>query len=337
MPKLPRVFVGGDWDADGLVSTALIVYSQEKLGEYPIKGRVFLDKKPVDPERLKFILSDIRIPYDMVILLDVPYTETVPRILWMLKHHFGVKKIMYVDHHLSTQTNAKKLEEIVDELIIDRRKPTALILHDILEERGIRITERLKAFVEVVGYMDTGRRVPDKYMKLFEIASLFSKAFNVVRDEKIWLRIVDWLASPTPLATPMDEKIIRKLKEVVDKRDEEVKQLALDLAMGARKVGSFRFIDARNKWKYRGGTALASKIHAILKAPVALLVDTSKEYTLLIVKAPRGTAFRVAKYFMGNGLALDIAGHPNLAIIKLPKNPDINEILEALLQAQYYF
>ncbi len=337
MAKLPRVFVGGDWDADGLVSTALIVYSQEKLEEYPIKGKAFLDKKPVDPERLKFILSEIRIPYDLVILLDLPYTESVPKVLWMLKKHFGVKKIMYVDHHLSTQINAKKLEGFVDELIIDRRKPTAAIIQGILEDNGVRITDRLKAFVEVVYYMDTGRRVPEKYMKLFQVASLFSKAFNVSRDEKIWLKIVDWLASPVPLATPIDEKIMAKLREIVERRDEEVKQLALDLAMGARKVGGFRFIDARGKWKHRGGSALASKIYSILKSPVALLVDTSKEYTLLIVKAPRGTAYRVAKYFMGNGLALDIAGHPNLAIIKLPKDPDVKEVVDALMQAQYYF
>lgn len=334
--KMPRILVGGDWDADGMVATALLIYAQEKLCEYPVKGKVFLEKKPVDPERLKYILTELRTPYDLVVLLDLPYTDSVYRVLWMMKKHFGVGGIIYIDHHISTVNSVKKLREVVDELIVDRTKPTASILYEVLASRGIRVTDRLKAFVEVVTYMDSGKRVPEKYLKLFEIASLFSKALTVARDEKLWLKIVEWLSSPVPLTTPMDEKVIQKLKEIVRKRDEEIKQLAIDLAMGARKAGSFRFVDARTKWKHRGGSALASKIASILKAPVAVLVDTNKEYTLLIIKAPRGLAYRVAKYFVGIGLAMDIAGHPNLSIIKLPKNPNIDEIIEALIQAQYY-
>ncbi len=336
MKKMPRIFIGGDWDADGIVSTALLVYSQEKLGKYPIEGKAYVEKKPVDPERLKFLISEIRIPYDLVILLDLPYTPVIPRILWMLKKHFGAEKIMYIDHHVSTINAKKKLEEYVDVLLVDRNKPTAAIIYDELIKHGIRVTERLRSFVEVVKYMDTGKRVPAKYMKLFELASLFSKALTVTRNEKIWLKIVDWLSTPVPLTTPLDEKLIFQLKEIVKKRDEEVSRLALDLAVGARRVGNFRFIDARNKWRHRGGTALASKIAGILKAPVAVLVDTYKEYTLLILKAPGGQAYRIAKYFIGKGLASDIAGHPNLAIIKLPKNPNINDIIQTLYEAQYY-
>ncbi len=336
MKKIPRVFIGGDWDADGIVSAALLVYSQEKLSRYPINSKVYLEKKPVDPERLKFIMSEIRIPYDMVILLDLPYTPVIPRILWMLKKHFGVKNIMYIDHHVSSLNARDKLEEYVDTLILDRSRPTAAIIYDELVKQGIHVPERLRSFVEVVKYMDAGKRVPDKYMKLFELASLFSKALTVTRDERIWVKIVEWLASPILALSPLDEKLIIRLKEIVRKRDEEVQQLALDLAIGARRVGIFRFIDARSRWKHRGGTALASKIAGILRSPVAVLVDTNKEYTLLIIKAPGGRAYRVAKYFMGKGLASDIAGHPNLAIVKLPKKPDIEEIVQSLYEAQYY-
>lgn len=332
----PRVFIGGDWDADGLVASALLVYSQEKLGMYPLKAKAIVEKKPVDPERIKFIFKELRGDYDLVVLLDLPYTKAVPQILKMLKQHFGVNKIMYIDHHLSTISNRDKLEEVVDELILDHREPTASILYRILESNGVSVHHRLKAFVEVVKYMDSGRRVPEKYLKLFELTSSFSKALTVLRDEKIWEKLVDWLASPTPLPMPLDQRVLERVKKAIEKRDREIEEKALDLAMGARKIGALRFVDARQVWKHRGGTALASKIASILKSPVAVLVDTNKNYSLLIIKASGGRAYRIAKYLVGEGIGMDIAGHPNLAIIRVAKNINVNELVDALYKAVYY-
>ncbi|ABN70286.1 phosphoesterase, RecJ domain protein [Staphylothermus marinus F1] len=334
--NIARVFVGGDWDADGVVAAALIVYSQEKLGMYPLKAKAIVDKKPVDPEKLKFIIGNFRGNYDLVILLDLPYTDTVPRVLKIIKQHFGVKKIMYIDHHLSTLTNKEKLKEVVDELIIDRRMPTAGIVEKLLVENGISIHSRLKSFVEVVKYMDSGKKVPQKYLKLFQITSMFSKALTAIRDEDLWVKIVDWLASPSPLPMPLSEGVMKKVKKIIEIRDKEIKEKALDLALSAVKIGELRFIDARSVWKHRGGTALASKISSILKAPVAVLIDTNKNYSLLIIKAPRGKAYRIAKFLIGEGLALDIAGHPNLAIVKIKKDPDKKVLIDKLREAEFY-
>lgn len=334
--SIVRVFVGGDWDADGVVAAALIVYSQEKLGKYPLKTKAVVDKRPVDPEKLKFMIGGFRGNYDLVVLLDLPYTDSVPRILKMIKQHFGVKKIMYIDHHLSTVTNRDKLEEVVDELIIDQRMPTASIVAKLLAENGISIHSRLRSFVEVVKYMDSGKRVPPKYLKLFQLTSMFSKALTAIRDENLWVKIVDWLASPSPLPMPLSEDIMKKVKKVIEARDKEIKEKALDLALSAVKIGELRFVDARSVWKHRGGTALASKISSILKAPVAVLIDTNKNYSLLIIKASGGKAYRIAKFLVGEGLALDIAGHPNLAIVKIRKNPDKKELINKLREAEFY-
>ncbi len=334
--KILRVFVGGDWDADGVVAAALIVYSQEKLGEFPLKSKAIIEKKPVDPERIKFLAGVLRGDYDLLVLLDLPYTDHLPNVLKLLKNHFGIKKIMYIDHHLSTINNRDKLSEVVDELIIDHREPTAGIIARILEKEGISIHSRLKSFVEVVRYMDSGKKVPQKYLKLFQLTSMFSKALTAIRDENLWIRIVDWLASPTPLPMPLGEEVLKKVKKIIEDRDKEIKDKALDLAMGAMKIGELRFVDARTAWKKRGGTALASKISSILKAPVAVLIDTNKNYTLLIIKAPGGKAYRIAKFLVGEGLALDIGGHPNLAIVKLPKNPDKKLLIDKLREAEYY-
>jgi len=184
--------------------------------------------------------------------------------------------------------------------------------------------------------MDSGKKVPQKYLKLFQLTSMFSKALTAIRDENLWTRIVDWLASPTPLPMPLGEEVLKKVKKIIEDRDKEIKDKALDLAMGAMKIGELRFVDARTAWKKRGGTALASKISSILKAPVAVLIDTNKNYTLLIIKAPRGKAYRIAKFLVGEGLALDIGGHPNLAIVKLPKNPDKKLLIDKLREAEYY-
>lgn len=334
--KVARVFIGGDWDADGLVSTALLVYSQEKLNAYPLQMPAIVDKKPVDPERLRFIFGDLNGVYDLVVFLDLPYTSNVPKILSMLKKHFGVKRIMYVDHHISTIINKDKLENVVDDLIVDKKNPTTAIVYNMLVEKGIHVHSRLNKFVELVKYMDSGRRIPDHLIKLFELVKLISKALTIKRDIDLWSKIVDWLASPTPLPLPLEESVLKDVKSIVEERDKLISEIATDLAVSAIRIGDFRFIDARNKWRYRGASALASKLSSILKSSIILWIDTSKEYSLLVIKAYKGRAYKVAKNLLDQGVALDIAGHPNLAIVKIPKNIDANELREKIHKAVYY-
>lgn len=331
-----KIFVAGDWDADGVVAVALIVYSQEKIGKYPLESPAIADKVPLDPDRVKYFLADFKGGYDVAVFLDIPYSESLGNAMKMMKNHFGVSRIVFIDHHITSLQKAKEIKEVADEVIVDHRMPTAGLVLEELSRKGINVHQRLRSFVEVVKYMDMGKRVPEQYMKLFELTKMFSKALTVVRDEELWAKIVDWLATPAPVPMPLSETVWNKVKEVIEERDREVAEKAMELAVGAVKIGDFRFIDARSKWKKRGVTALASKLSTILKAPVILLAGTNREYTLLVIKASHGRAYRIAKFLIGEGIALDIAGHPNLAIVRLPKDIEKQDLVKILYQAIYY-
>ncbi|MGB9826931.1 MAG: phosphoesterase [Thermosphaera sp.] len=336
MSKVCRILAAGDWDADGIVATALITYAQEKLGKYPLECQGVVDKTPVDPDRVKYFLSSLSGNYDLVVFLDLPFNDTIRNICRMLREHFGVKKIMYVDHHITSVQRIKEIEAIADTVLVDYRSPTSTLVYRELVNKGISIHQRLKSFVEVVEYMDTGRRVPSNYIKLFELTKMFSKALTVERDENLWVKIIDWLASPAPLPMPLDEKLWEKVKISIEQRDKEISDKAVELAVAAVKIGDLRFIDARNAWKKRGVTALASRVSSILKSPVALLANTNRDYSLLVLKASNGRAYRIAKFLVGEGVALDIAGHPNLAIVRVPRNINKDELIQYLYKGVYY-
>lgn len=331
-----RVLLLGDWDSDGVVATALLDYSQRILRKYPVEGDAEVDKVPIDPDRVRYLLSHIKESYHTVVFLDIPYSEVLGNIVKMLKVHFGVERVVFFDHHIASLHRVGELKNIVDEAVVDYKKPTAALVYEELARRGLSVHEKLKYFVEVIKYMDAGKKVPKNLLKLFEIAKSFSKALTAIRSEELWVKIVDWLADPNPQPPPLDDSVWMRVRKVIEERDREVKEAAMMLAISAVKVGDFRFIDARSVWKKRGVTALASKLSSMLKAPVALVAGTNRDYALLILKAPGGRAYRVAKYLLAEGLALDIAGHPNLAIVRISKDVDRKTLLDALYQAIYY-
>lgn len=334
--KKQRVLVLGDWDADGVVAVALLTYSQDHAKKYPIEGDAALDKVPIDPDRIKYILSQIKENYDIVYFLDIPYNEALGNITKLLKTHFGVKKVFFIDHHIASVQRINELKEVFDEVLVDYKKPTAVLLYEELLKKGVNIHIKLREFVDVIKYMDAGKRIPDRLMKLFEIAKMISKALTAVRNEDLWLKTINWLADPSPTSMPLNESTWSSVKKIVEERDKEVTDVAMRLAVAAVKVGDFRFVDARHVWKKRGATALASKLSLILKAPVAMLAGTNRGYSLLIIKANSGRAYRIAKYLLAEGIALDIAGHPNLAIVRVEKDIDKKALLEALYNALYY-
>lgn len=331
-----KILVLGDWDADGVVATALMTYSQEYAKKYPFDGEAVLVKMPVDPDRVKYMLSQIREEYDAVYFLDIPYSETLGNIARLMKTHFGVKKIVFIDHHIASMQRINDLKNVFDEFIVDYRKPTTVLLYEEVSKNNIPIHQKLREFVEVIKYMDSGKRIPPRLMKLFEIAKMISKALTAVRNEELWLKTINWLADPTPSPMPLNETMWNIVKKIIEDRDREVTDAAMRLAIAAVKVGDFRFVDARHVWKKRGATALASKLSLILKAPVAMLAGTNRGYSLLIIKASNGRAYRIAKYLLAEGLALDIAGHPNLAIVRTPKEIDVKELIDKLYNALYY-
>jgi len=334
--KVARVLIAGDWDADGFVSAALLVYAQEKLSTFPIPSPAIVEKKPVDPERLRYLVTELSGVYDLIVLLDVPYTHSLLKVLTLVKKHLGVKRIMYIDHHVSSLINRDKLAAVVDEAYIERDTPTAVITFNLLRERGINVHSRLVKFVELIKYMDSGKRIPEDLTKLFEIVKLMSKALTVKRDPGLWTKIVEWLASPAPIPSPLEEEVFKSIKSIIEERDRVINEVAMDLALSAIKIGDFRLIDARERWKHRGASALASKLYSILKSPIILWVNTGKDYSLLIIKASGGRAYRLAKILLSEGVALDAAGHPNLAIVKISKSLDLEVLKEKIQKALYY-
>lgn len=331
-----RVLILGDWDADGVVASALIAYSQEYAKKYPIEGDPIVEKAPVDPDRLKYILSQVKTSYHTIVLLDIPYSEVLGNIVRMLKSHFGTARVIFIDHHVASVQRVNELRSVMDEIIVDSKKPTSVLIYEELTRRGINMHEKLREFVEVIKYMDAGKRIPDRLLKLFELAKMISKALTAVRNEELWLKIINWLADPTPSQMPLDESVWSLVKKIVDERDKEIREAAMRLAVTAVKICDFRFIDARAVWKKRGATALASKLSLILKAPVVMIASTNRGYSLLIIKAPGGRAYRVAKYLLAEGIAMDIAGHPNLAIVRIPKDIEKKDLIGTLYNAIYY-
>jgi len=334
--KKRKILVLGDWDADGVVATALLTYSQEYAKKYPVEGDVELVKQPIDPDRLRYLLSQVKESYEIVYFLDTPYSEVLDGVVKLLRQHFGVGRVVFVDHHIASVQRVGGLRKVFDEVLVDYRRPTSVILYDEIARRGVNIHSKLREFVEVIKYMDAGKRIPGKYMKLFELAKMISKALTAVRNEELWLKTINWLADPSPSPMPLNESTWNTVKKVIEERDREVREVAMKLAIGAVKIGDLRFIDARHVWRKRGATALASKLALILQAPVAMLAGTNRGYSLLIIKASGGRAYRIAKFLLAEGVANDIAGHPNLAIVRVDKDIDKKNLIELLYQALYY-
>ncbi len=69
------VLVIGDWDADGVVSAAIIYYLQEKQGKYPVAERLPVELVPSGPRGLKEKLDNVNRSPRVLVILDIPYTR----------------------------------------------------------------------------------------------------------------------------------------------------------------------------------------------------------------------------------------------------------------------
>ncbi len=326
------MLVIGDWDADGVVSAAIIYYLQRRAGVYPIRSRVEVVLEPSGPRGLAEKLEKINTSPKVLVLLDIPYIKGLLSRLKEFKNKHECQ-IVYIDHHLSTIYNASRLEEVVDDLIVGH-KPTVILTYNLARSLNVRLTPRLEAFVKAVALMEKGVRIPENLKGMIKLASSISKALTVTRDPDYWRQLVEWLASPLILPQPlMKKEVLEKALKLSEETDKRVKEIATELAITARNVGYIKFIDARRKWRGRGATALASKLYHILKQPVAVLVTGRDNYPLLIVKAKRGGANRVARVFINRGIVIDVGGHESLAIIRLKKNLPLEAILHVLREA----
>jgi len=92
-----KVLIVGDWDADGVVASAEIVYAQEVLGVFPVKGKATIELRPAGPRTFSSVVSNGC--WDYVIILDIPFTQDVEMGLETLLKGPCKPKIYYFDHH----------------------------------------------------------------------------------------------------------------------------------------------------------------------------------------------------------------------------------------------
>lgn len=327
------VIVIADWDADGVVSAAMILYSQSYLGIYPLKGKKGVELRPATPRTLSEAL-ELKPEYmcpECVVFLDIPFTKYNYSVLRNFREKCKDVKMVYVDHHLSTIYHSQMLEKIIDEVIVGR-SATVILIYQLLKSLGVKLTIRLDNFARAVNYMERGIKAPPELSNMVKLASAISKALKAEHNPTLWERLIKWMASPLPFTTPPPlDKAIEKARQLAIEADKAIKDIAMDLAMSAQRVGYLRFVDAR-KISNVSATALASKIRHILRQPVALLARR-ENFDVLVIKATRGLVAKIADVVYSSGIAEDIGGHASLAVLKLRKNIDINTLIEILRRA----
>ena len=339
MSKKPRtavrkhVVVIADWDADGATSAAMIVYAQEYRHLYPLRGRYEVYAYPSGPRGFQDTLIEAVADScpDVVAILDIPLTERVYSALVSFSRECGSTRLVYIDHHYSTLYSMEKLNKLVEELYIGH-KPTALLTYDVLSSLGLkRLTPRLQAFMNAVSVLEKTRKPAPHEESVVKLAASISKASTVLRDRELWTKLVRWLASPLPMQTPFDMKVIEQVIRVAEESDREIEEKAKELAMSAKRIGFMKFVDARRKWRGRGASALASKLFKILRQPVALLVERDDGVRLLIIRSRGMKAYKIAVGLLEKGVAENIGGHSSLAVVRLRDGVE-PEILEPLLR-----
>jgi nanoRNase/pAp phosphatase (c-di-AMP/oligoRNAs hydrolase) len=323
-----RVTVIADWDADGVVSAALLLYVQHSKGVFPLRERIKPCLIPSGPRSIKKVVEE-NLCWPIVVILDIPYTPEVEEVIKHLRSCNA--RIFYFDHHSSTIEAARKLDEEYGVFIVVGRSPTSVILEKFVEGLGVKITPRLREFVKAVAVLEGGKKRPAKEEVpegVITLAASISKALNQLRDAETWRRYVKWVANPLPFE---DAKVPTRLKNITKKTqslvqagmdlsrqsDRRIKEVAMSLIMSSQNLGFIKFVDARGKWTGRGASALASNIYKIVNMPIALLVEKEDGSRLLIIRSGRGEAEKIMKKLNEEGIVDDIGGHRNIAVARV--------------------
>lgn len=337
---MSNVVVIADWDADGVVASAQLVYVQERLGLFPVRSRIPVDLIPSGPRGFKERVQGRC--WDHVLVVDIPFTEDVGTGLDSMARSGCKFKLYYFDHHRSTFESSGYIERTYGGLVVTGNMPTSVIVRNFLEKHGIRITPRLRLFVDAVSVIEGRRSVGHVNERIVRIVAAISKHLNIKKDPSVWCKYVRWLADPIPfddIELQLGKEIPGLLDEslrVSREADEELREVAMNLAMSAKRVGYVRLVDARGKWGSRGSSALASAIHKIVGEPVILLTDRSDDVILVVIRSSRGEAGRIVELLHMLGLVEDKGGHENIAVARLAKNVTIGDLEHALLRISPY-
>ena len=332
-----EVAVISDWDVDGVVSAAEVVYAQEFLGIYPIKKRCRVRLLPASAHTFSQVVHEISgDSYSTVVVLDIPYTRNLIRGLKILRKIS--KNIVYFDHHISTMVNIKKLENVVDELIITRA-PTALAVAHMLKSLGARLSPRLEVFMKAASAIERGTRssLSSTQRNLLKLVVAISRTLSQTKDRTLWERLVRWLSSPLSFSAMPFSQSLESIIGGEDRKTymDEVKALANELAIGALKVYNLRLVDVR---KRKLGdvklTTLASALHRVFRAPVALIGYSKRTNApLLILKSRDDLPYRLALKLWKDGVVREVGGHQSIAICVLKRDYPVTELASVLRRA----
>ena len=326
----PEVYVVGDWDADGVVSAAEILYAQRNLGLYPLRRRCSVVTKPAGPRSVEGIVGEVLgSGAEALVVLDIPYGSRVAELLRRARAK-GMY-VVYVDHHLSTIFRSGEVEKQVNELIVGR-VPTALLVYHLLKTLGARLTPRLEMFVKATSVVERSKRPSPQLERMVRLVVDVSKALTHLRDEELWRRVVEWLASPLALASmPFAQGVVDAIRRAGEPGDRALHELAIELAPTARRIFNLRLVDARRRLRSRGASALASMLYRTFRSPVAVVAEARDGSPLLIIRGRGTLPYRVAQVLVKQGVVEDVGGHQSLALLKLRRGLEIGEI-EALLR-----
>ncbi len=322
-----RVLVVGDWDADGIVSAAEVVYAQEVLGIYPLKGKDHVVRaKPANPRTLREALENES--GDVLILLDIPYTRSVEEVLRASRYSFG--KVVYIDHHLSTLVHVQRIEKVADEVLVGR-SPTAVLVAHVIKSLGGKLSPRLDAFVSAAAFAEKGGRARVNF-KLVDLVVKISKFISITRDSETWEKLVRWLASPIPMTALPFSRSIRSLirEEEVKRESERVKQIAIELAPSAIRIANVRLVDARKISNVKV-SALASQLYRVFKLPV-IVIGKRGDRTLIAIRSRDDLPYRLAMELYKRGVLKDVGGHQSLAIGLLSSEYESMEKLASVVR-----
>jgi len=332
-----KVVVISDWDADGTVSAAIIVYTQEVMGRFPLKGKSRVKLVPSSPRTIGDSMAGLECA-DVLVILDIPYTNDVEKALERFASRCpGPKtRIYYFDHHESTIEKLPELEERFKAFAVVGRSPTSILLKNFLERLGVGFPPRLGEFIKAVGVLEKSPHA-EANKRIVEYAASISKIFNKTRDPGLWKSYVRWISNPIPFEKPpltgeKRDPIIAS-KEASKELDKEAQDIALSLVFKAKNLGYIKFIDARGVKTKGSIMGIVSAIYKMLRFPIAVLVSKSSGETLLVIRTPDKRAKRIAETLLKEGVLHDIGGHESLIVARVKENIETAKIEELLRKA----
>ncbi len=325
---MEEVVVVSDWDADGIVAAAEIVYAQEFLGLYPVKGKAKVKLVPSTPrtfgDSVKSVVGRV------LVVLDIAFSRIVELSLREARKSFD--RIIYIDHHLSTMVRSASLENLVDDLLVGRA-PTAVLVAHVIKSVGGRLSPRLNAFVSAISMAEKGG-VAKIDKRIVDIAIRMSKYLSIRKDRDAWESIVRWLASPISMTAMPFYRSIHDLvnSDAIREETRRVRAIAMELAPSALKLANIRLVDARKVSDVKL-SALASQLYKILRLPVVVL-GSRGDRVLIVVRSRDDLPQRLALKLYEMGVLKDVGGHQSLAIgVVDPKYCDLYKLREVILRA----